>query len=124
MTIENELLEIVEKAIESSMRDIHFIVEVDGVVVLYHIGNDVPPPNRYLSLQEYKSLVAYVKKHTTFEPFNPDPKLLLPRSGILAINDEIDPLFICRVSLLPIKKKPPSLILSMVPKRKKEIDNL
>lgn len=120
MIIENELINIVSRAIKLNRSDIHFMVGIQIVEIRYRLGHIMPEADQYILLDEYKSLIAYIIKHAGLKPISPsDSKFGIGQSGTLPINDEIDHLFTCRVSLLPTKKQP-SLILRIMPKRKGE----
>lgn len=113
MNIENDLKDIIKKAIRLNMRDIHFVVDYD-VEIQYRSGVTMLLPDTYLPLYKFNSLIAYIKKHTTFK--STDPKL--PQLGVLVISDEDNHQFTCCVSIFPIKKH--RLVLRIMQEQKGE----
>jgi type II secretory ATPase GspE/PulE/Tfp pilus assembly ATPase PilB-like protein len=101
MTIEDQLIKILNDAIGLNANNIHFTLACSGdVVIQFRSGNLLLLPS-YVPYERYKELFEYIESHTVFEASNIYE--WIPKTGYLTINEcqkEIE----CYVSILSTAK--------------------
>jgi len=103
MNAKEELISIINAAINATANDIRFTLRDDNVEIFFRVGYGVEPHHRIL-IEKYKQLLAYIRFNASMDLTHP----MQPQSGEFTIDDVI-----CRVSILPTSSRFDSMILTI-----------